>query len=109
MEAVNPHDAIEFLYKWSSVYAKAKATRVYLEEFRKSKKALLMQTSLETAVTAQERDAYAHAEYLQLLAGLREAVEQEESLRWKLIAAQAKIEVWRTESVNARAIDRAIG
>ena len=72
-------------------------------------KALLMQTSLETAVTAQERDAYAHPEYLQLLAGLREAVEQEESLRWKLIAAQAKIEVWRTESVNARAIDRAIG
>ena len=57
MEAVNPHDAIEFLYKWSSVYAKAKATRVYLEEFRKSKKALLMQTSLESAVTAQERDA----------------------------------------------------
>jgi len=68
-----------------------------------------MQTSLETAVTAQERDAYAHPEYLQLLAGLREAVEQEESLRWKLIAAQAKIEVWRTESVNNRTLDRVAG
>lgn len=106
METGNPQDAIEFIYKFSSVYAKAKASRVYIEEFRKSKKALLMQASLESALGAQEREAYAHHEYIELLKGLREAVETEESLRWKLIAAQARIEVWRTECVNNRIIER---
>jgi len=38
---------------------------------------------------------------------LRKAIETEESLRWKLIAAQTRIEIWRTESVNNRNIERA--
>lgn len=104
----DPHEAIEFIYKWSSIYAQAKATRVYLEEFRKSKKSLLMQASCEETIGAQEREAYAHHEYQVLLSELRKAVETEESLRWKLIAAQTRIEIWRTESVNNRNIERAI-
>ena len=48
--------------KVASEFAKAKATREHLEQFRKSKKALLMKSALldgHTAVTAQEREAYA--------------------------------------------------
>jgi hypothetical protein len=52
---------------------------------------------------AQEREAYAHADYMALLDGLRVAVEQEESLRWLIVGAQAKIEVWRTIEANRRA------
>ena len=42
MSERDPHKAIDFIYKQAPLYAKAKAERVRLEEFRKSKKALLM-------------------------------------------------------------------
>ena len=46
-EAV-PHDpqaAVEYMLKTAPRFAKAKAQRLYLEEFRKTKKALLMRES----------------------------------------------------------------
>jgi len=100
---------IEFLLKNAGKYAKAKSERIYLEEFRKSKKALLMQEAELAGVTtsaAQERDAYANIEYRQLLEGLKEAVETEEKLRWQLIAAQMKVDIYRTESANNRNLER---
>lgn len=103
----DPHKAVDYIIKNAPKYAKAKAERIYLEEFRKSKKALLMKGSGENAVAAQEREAYSHADYIGLLEGLRSAVEVEERLRWDLIAAQARVEIWRTESANNRATDRA--
>jgi hypothetical protein len=102
----DPHDAVDYIIKHARQFADAKAQRVFLEEFRKSKKALLMKQSIEGALGAQERDAYAHAEYVELLKGLKEAVAIEEKLRWDLIAAQARIEIFRTESANNRMIDR---
>ena len=101
-EKMTPNKAVEFIYKHSELIAKAKADRVYLEEFRKVKKALLMQ-HIEGSVAAQERDAYAHEDYQELLKELRRAVEQEESLRWKMISAQAHIEVWRSQEASNRA------
>ena len=87
-------------------YAKAKAERIYLEEYRKSLKAILMKRSMETAVNAQEREAYSDKEYLALLDGLKVAVEHEEEERWGLVAAQARIDVWRTTEANNRNMDR---
>ena len=105
----NPNKVVEFLLKNAGKYAQAKAERIYIEEFRKSKKALLMQTAqlrgVET-MAAQERDAYANPEYIELLVGLKEAVEVEEKLRWQLIAAQMKIDLYRTEQANNRFIDK---
>jgi hypothetical protein len=98
----DPHDAVDYIIKHARQFADAKAQRVYLEEFRKSKKALLMKQSIESALGAQERDAYAHAEYVELLKGLKEAVAIEEKLRWDLIAAQARVDIWRTEQANLR-------
>ena len=98
----DPHDAVDYIIKHAKQFADAKAQRVYLEEFRKSKKALLMKQSIEGALGAQERDAYAHAEYVELLKGLRDAVAIEEKLRWDLIAAQARVDIWRTEQANLR-------
>jgi hypothetical protein len=98
----DPHDAVDYIIKHARQFADAKAQRVYLEEFRKSKKALLMKQSIEGALGAQERDAYAHAEYIELLEGLRNAVAIEEKLRWDLIAAQARVDIWRTEQANLR-------
>jgi hypothetical protein len=104
---IDPHDAVDFIYRQAPLYAKAKAERVYLEEFRKTKKALLMKSSGESAVAAQEREAYAHPDYQGLLEGLRTAVENEVTLQWGLVAAQARVEIWRTESANNRGMDRA--
>jgi hypothetical protein len=96
---INIFRALDFIRDNAPEYAKAKATRVYLEEFRKSKKALLMkdaERSGHNAVSAQEREAYADEGYQQHLLALQGAVEAEEKLRWLMVAAQAKIEVWRT-------------
>lgn len=104
---IDPHDAVDYMYRQAPKYAQAKADRIYMEEFRKSKKALLMKGCGESSVAAQEREAYSSAEYIAHLDGLRAAVEVEETLRWGLIAAQARVEIWRTESANNRSIDRA--
>lgn len=103
----DPHDAVDYIIANAKKFAKAKSERVYLEEFRKSKKAILMKQSMETAANAQEREAYSHPEYIELLRGLQAAVEVEEKLRWDLIAAQARVEIWRTEQANNRAEGRA--
>jgi hypothetical protein len=91
--------ALDWIRDNAEAMAQAKADRVQLEEFRKSKKALLMQKAEEaghkSAVT-QEREAYANPEYVEFLNALAAAVEKEEKLRWLMTAAQARIEVWRS-------------
>ena len=99
---INPELAIEYIFKHGKRYAKAKAERIYLEEYRKSLKAILMKKSIESAVNAQEREAYSDPEYVELLKGLKEAVEVEEEIRWGLVAAQARIEVWRSMEATSR-------
>jgi len=106
-DTINPNQAVDFILKNAKNFAKAKAERVYLDEFRKSKKAILMKQSTESTSAAQERDAYAHPEYLALLEGLKQAVETEEQLRWTLIAAQARVEIWRSQEASNRLQDRA--
>lgn len=103
---IDPHRAVDFIRDNGKIYAQAKANRVYAEEYRKSLKAILMKQSMETAVNAQEREAYSHPEYMQLLKGLQEAVEVEERLRWEMVAAQARIEVWRSQEASNRALDK---
>ncbi|CAB5156156.1 hypothetical protein UFOVP150_51 [uncultured Caudovirales phage] len=102
---INIFRCLDFIRDTSSKYAKAKAERIYLEEFRKSKKSLLMRDAEiagHKSAATQEREAYAHEEYVQLLEALRSAVESEETLRWQITAASAKIEVWRSLSANER-------
>jgi len=97
-----PTKAIQFLIDTAPLYAKAKADRMYLEEFRKSRKAQLASQAGTEVLGKQETFAYAHPEYIQILEGIREAVEKEETYRWMMTAAQAKIECWRTEQYSAR-------
>lgn len=97
--------ALDFIRDHAKHYAEAKANRVYLDEFRKSQKALLMQKAESAghkSAAAQEREAYADPEYQVVLQGLKEAVEQEEKLRWLFTAAQVRIETWRTLESSRR-------
>jgi len=109
MRDIDPNQAIDYIIKHAEMFAKAKAERIYLEEFRKSKKAILMKESFEETVVAQEREAYAPPDYRELLRGLREAIEIEEKLRWDLVAAQARVDVWRSIEASNRREARALG
>ena len=103
----DPHKEVDYILPNGKNFARAKSERIYLEEYRKSLKSILMKRSMENSLGAQEREAYAHEEYLQLLKGLKEAIEGEEKLRWDLIGAQARVEIWRTEQANNRAEGKA--
>ena len=98
-----PTKAIQYLIDIAPLYAKAKSDRMYLEEFRKSRKAQLMSQAGTEVLGKQETYAYAHEDYIQILEGIRQAVEKEEKYRWLMTAAQARIEVWRTEQYSMRA------
>jgi hypothetical protein len=102
----DPNRAIDYVIANAGKFAQAKANRIYLEEFRKSKKALLMNQSTEKTVNAREQYAYSHDEYLALLDGLKAAIEVEEKLKWEMTMAQARVEVWRSEQANNRNQDR---
>ena len=104
----DPNRAVDYIIANASKFAQAKANRIFLEEFRKSKKALLMSQSTAEAANAREQFAYAHPEYVELLQGLKEAVETEEKLKWELVAAQLRVDVWRSEEASNRNQDRAM-
>jgi len=97
-----PTKAIQYLIDTAPLYAKAKAERMYLEEFRKSRKAQLMSQAGTEVLGKQEVYAYAHADYVEILEGIREAVTLEEEYRFLMRAAEARIEVWRTNQYSAR-------
>ena len=103
----DPHAAVDYIIKHSREYALAKANVVYLEQFRKTQKAICFQSSLRTTMAEKEADAYAHKDYIAVLDGLKDAVEAAERLRWMLVAAQARVEIWRSQEASNRGIDKA--
>jgi hypothetical protein len=105
-------ELIERYRQLADRYAPARANREYIEEYKKTLLALLMKDAERTGVSSaagQERDARAHPKYAELLDGLKEAVLQEEKIRYHLKAAELEIEIYRTKSANQRAERRAYG
>ena len=83
-------------------YAKAKSERMYIEQYRKSLKARLMVSSTAKTIAEREAEAYSHPEYIDLLAGLKAAVYDEERCRWALERLKIEFEMWRTNQANER-------
>ena len=106
MSEINPYKALDFMRDHAEEYAIAKAQVVYLTEYRKSLKAMLMASSTEKTESAKETYAYSHDTYREHLRALADAVTESERLRWLLIAAQAKLDVWRSLESSARAEGR---
>jgi len=104
---IDPNSAIDFMIKNSEAYANAKAQVVYLTEYRKTVKALGFQRSLKNTMAEKEADAYTTVEYATCVEGLREAVAEAERLRWMLVAAQARVDCWRSMEASNRAVERA--
>lgn len=96
----------------SGEFATAYAQRTYLEEFRKSKLAILMKSAEingYSSAASQEREARADKEYLDLLEALRVATEESEKLRWQLEVAKLGVAVWQTTQANERLERKAYG
>jgi hypothetical protein len=107
---MKPEDAAQTIRDKAPAYGEAKAQRVYLEEYRKTKKAMLMKDALKLGVeaaNAQEREAYADPAYHQVLKGLAVAIEAEETLKWEMESARLDIEIFRTREATNRMQDRA--
>ncbi len=94
--------AADFLRDNATAAGKLRGSRTYMEEFRKSLKAILMVQSAAKSAADREAEAYAHQKYQEHLLALREAVVADEENRALREAASMKIEVWRTQSSNAR-------
>ena len=96
----------KLIHEWREsvpTYAEAKANVVYLTEFRKSKKAILIREAETKGLkTGQERESYAysHQEYVDLLNALKKATEQCESLRYRMEIARERIQLWKTKQME---------
>jgi hypothetical protein len=105
----------ELLNDWrqiSEAYSTSKAHFGYLEDFKKSKLAMLMKEAQLNGIqttSGQEREAYAHKEYVDLLVAIQIANEQEAKDRFTLRGIELEIEVWRTLQANERMERKAYG
>ena len=104
LSEIDIEKAVDWLRDNADYCAECKANRVYLEEYRKSLKALLMKNYPELSVSAQEREAYAHSDYQKHLKALKEAVFLDEKMKFLRVSAEVKIEAWRTQQANIRSI-----
>ena len=84
-------------------HAKAKSERIYLEQYRKSLKALLMGEAAHLkTIGEREQYAYGHIKYIEHLNALKEAVNVEEKCKWTLEHLKIQFEMWRTLQANER-------
>lgn len=97
-------EAIKYLADNADAAAKAVAEVQYLDNYRSSLKATLMKESKEKTTAAQERDAYAHPNYVAHLAALRIATENAERHKFLLGAKKAIISAWQTQQANNRVL-----
>jgi hypothetical protein len=97
----------ENMDKLAVMLSEAEAERVYISEFRKSKKAILMKQAEADkpglSAANQQTHAYAHPEYIELLEGLKHATEKALLIKHKLKIIEMKFEAWRSKNATRRA------
>ena len=96
--------AVDWLRDTAQEAAQKRAERLYLDEYRKVLRAQLMKQHMDLPVSAQEREALADPKYAEHLQSLKIAIDEDERMRFLRVAAEAKIEAWRSMNANYRAI-----
>lgn len=99
---INPEKAIRYIQEHAELYAVAKGDVAYTDNYLKVVKSQQMNKSESNSLGQREADAYASAEYIQAITANKQAIEQEAHLKWMLTAAQARIEVWKTQEYSKR-------
>lgn len=98
---IDPNKAIGYIIEHAPKFAEAKGERVFIENYLRTVKSRLMQDEAGT-LGNKEAYAYAHPDYELQLKALKEATKNEEHLKFMLLAAQARIEVWKTQEYSKR-------
>lgn len=104
---ISPFQALDFIRDNAKKLGALKGRMVYMTEKRKTIKAMLMGQSSEKTESAKETFAYSHPDYKAHLQELADAVAEYETMRILMVAAEAKIEVWRSLESSARAEGKA--
>ena len=100
---------LEIVLDWlrdnAGAAAKARAERVYMEDWLPALRAQIAAECIAAGDSAAAADTKAKASdaYATALKGYREAVEADEKMRWHRTRADAIIEVWRSDQANQRA------
>ena len=83
-----------------------RAAHEYLDSLTKTVLAELMAESDAKSATEREQWARAQPKFREHLARVGEAAKADYRARQRVMAANARLEVWRTGSANARAAER---
>ena len=87
--------ANDFIRDEAGTYAKSVANREYLDEHLKIIEATLM-NAIDGAEHIKKAFARSHNDYMVNVEGRKVVREEEIKLRWQLVAAQTKIDMWRS-------------
>jgi hypothetical protein len=100
---ISPFKALDFIRDNSKKLGQLKGSVYAHTELRKVKKARLMLLANDCK-TQSEKEAYAYAnqEYEEHIRDTEELISEYETLRVLYVAAEAKIEVWRSLESSAR-------
>lgn len=96
--------ALDWLRDNAAAIGEAKRQAVLTEKMCKHVKALEMKKHNQLPVSAQEREAYASDAYQRALFSEAKAAGEYEAMRALREAAALKIEAWRSEQANFRAL-----
>ena len=99
--------AVDWLRDNARSIAQARAERLYMEQWIKTVKATLQNEQSGMSAAASDVVALASPRYLAALQAFKEAVETDEHNRFMVMAAEAKIEAWRSQESTRRAEGKA--
>lgn len=96
---------IHWMRDHAEEFAKDRAERLYMEAFLKTVLAQEM-AKHDGSVASAEMKARASDAYLHQLELYRECIQKDERNKFLWIARTTKVEVWRTQSSNERALGK---
>jgi len=106
MREFDPHNAYDMIENVKRKYAEAEGLAAGLEAKKRAIIAIMMKKSNEQSLGAQEREAYASAEYAEYCNQIGEATANKTLLKLEIAQAQMEFEAWRSEQATNRNIER---
>ena len=94
--------AVDYLRDTAESCAKARAERLYLDDYTRSLRAEIMSEHLAEPLGAQERHAMSDIRYRNHLEALKLAIYNDEKGHFLREAAEAKIRAWQTQQASER-------
>ncbi len=99
--------SVDWLRDNAERIGEARATRIYMEQWHRTVRATIQSEQVGLSMAAAEAVALASPRYLAALQALKQAVKEDETLRFLASAEEARLECWRSQESTRRAEGRA--